>query len=446
MHFDINQLIYKTHTLVTGWPLILFVAGASMVCTVLFSFVQFRYFFTTLKFMLFPDKQDREKGQADLSPLQAFINSLGLGLGNGSIAGVATSIYAGGPGAVFWLVFIGLFLMAIRFAEVFLSIYYADAHAHLGGPILYLKRLFGGRYLAYIYALLALLYALVMGNAIQTNAISISLQTMAGMHPMAIAGLFFAFVLYMLWGGAQRIMVFSDKIVPLKVVLFFVSSFVVLIYHWQAIIPAIMLICRSAFSYTAVAGGVMGYSIQHAMRFGIFRAVMATEAGLGTSGILFGSTESKRPMEDGLVSMFAVLISTVVCMLVGLCIVVSGVWDSGLESTALTIASFRTVFGQLGGWVVTILSMSFGVGLIVSYAFVARTVWRYLTGNRYAFVGDSIYCLVACIGALCNAHVLWFLGDIINGMMILLNVSAILLLHKVIKDGVAVYKKSHTAD
>ncbi len=445
MFLDLNQLIYGVHAFVTGWPLIIFVVVASLFCTVSFSFVQFRYFLDTFRIMLFPGKQNLEKGSADLSPLQAFINSLGLGLGNGSIAGVAASIYAGGPGSVFWLVFIGIFLMAIRFAEVFLSVYYTDVHAHLGGPILYLRRLFGGRYLAYLYAILALCYALVMGNAIQTNAISISLQTMGGIHPIVIAGLFLVFVLYMLYGGAQRIMAFSDKIVPLKVILFFLSSLAVLAYHWQSLFAAVALVCKSAFSYTAVAGGLMGYSIQHAMRFGIFRAVMATEAGLGTSGILFGSTESKRPMEDGIMSMLAVFISTIVSMLVGLCIVVSGVWNSGLTSTALTIASFRTVFGVFGGWVVTALSVSFGIGLIVSYAFVARIVWRYLTGNRYELVGDGIYCLFACVGALSNAHILWYVGDIINAAMILINVSAIMLLRKVIKDGIATYKRDHAS-
>lgn len=445
MHFDLNQYIYDVHAFVTGWPLIIFVIVASIVCTISFSFVQFRYFLKMFKLTLFPDKQDFKKGQAGLSPLQAFTNSLGLGLGNGSIAGVATSIYAGGPGSVFWLVFIGFFLMAIRFAEVFLSIYYTDIHAHVGGPIVYLKRLFAGRYLAYCYAILALCYALVMGNAIQTNAISISLQTMGNIDPIIIAAGILFFVLYLLRGGAQRILAFSDRIVPFKVILFFVSSLVVLLYHWQSLAGAVVLICKSAFTYTALAGGMVGYSVQQAMRFGIFRAVMATEAGLGTSGILFGSTESKQPMEDGLMSMLAVFVSTLVCALVGLCIVASGVWDSGLASTALTIAAFQTVFGVFGGWVVTVLSVSFGIGLLVSYAFVARTVWRYLTGNRYEWLGNGIYCLFACMGALSNAHILWYVGDIINAAMILLNVSAIMLLSKVIKDGIASYKRDHTS-
>lgn len=423
-----------------GWPLLIVVSFASLFCTVAYGFVQFRYFFASWAFALFPSSKDVQLGKAALSPLQAFINSLGMSLGNGALAGVATSICLGGPGALFWLVVTGLLLMAVRFAEVYLSMYYADVHARIGGPMLYLKRLYGGKYLSLSYALFVLLYGYIVGNAIQTNAISISLQRVLNLQPVVIALFFLVFMFYVVSGGAQRILRVSDAIVPIKVILFFVSCFIVVGYHWQSVWPALLIIYTSAFGLQAATGGVMGYLIQNAMRQGMLRILMASEAGLGTSGILFGSTSSKRIMEDSIMSMLTVFISVIVCFLIGLCIIVSGVWDCGLTSTALTIAAFQTVFGEFGGWLVTLLSMSFGLGLIVSYAFIAREMWLYLSSNRYEKFGSYLYCACSVIGTLCNVHVLWTIVDAINVCMLFLNLIGIIWLSSVVSKGIRSYE------
>jgi AGCS family alanine or glycine:cation symporter len=437
-----NQFFNYATSVVLGWPLIIFVAAASLFCTISYGFIQFKYFFASWKMALLPSESTVGSDKAELSPLQAFINSLGMSLGNGAIAGVAASICIGGPGSIFWLVITGILLMAVRFAEVYLSVYYSDIHAHIGGPMLYLRRLVAGRQLSLLYAVFALIYANIVGNAIQTNAISISLQTIAAVNPVVVALLLFVFVLYVMLGGAKRILAISDKLVPFKVGLFFMSSFMVIGYHWQSFLSAIELICRAAFSSDALIGGVAGFAVQHAMRSGMFRVVMATEAGLGTSGILFGSTESKKPMEDAIMSMLTVFIGTIVCFLVGLSIVISGVWNCGLTSTALTIASYETVFGFWGGIVVTVLSVSFGIGLIVSYGFIARELWLFFTSGRYEILGSLLYCIFSAIGALCNAHILWVFGDLINAGMIVLNIVGILILNKVIKDGIIAYQRS----
>ena len=438
MNINLYELIVTISNAVVGWPLIIFVTAVGLLCTLAYNFIQVRYFVRSWGFMLKPD--GREKGEAELSPLQAFLNSLSASLGNGSIAGVATAIYSGGPGSVFWMVAIGFFLMAIRFAEVYLSIYYQDVQEKIGGPMIYLKRLLGGQLLSYLYAFFALAYAFTGGNAIQANSVSVSLQKVWAIPPMAIAVLMLVFTLYIMLGGARRILAVSDAIVPVKVVLFFFSSLIVLLYHYQALGPAIKLIFTAALSPQAAAGGLLGYTVQQAVRFGMFRCIMATEAGLGTSGILFGATESKEPVKDGIMSMLTVFISTLVCFMVGLCIVASGVWQSGLTSTALTIASFETVFGELGGWVVSALSISFGIGLVVTYAFVAREVWFYLSGGRFAFLFSFLYCLTSFGAALVDAHVVWYLADIVNAGMLLLNLTAIVSFTPVIRQGLASYE------
>ena len=439
MLIDLNQILHDVHAVVTGWPLIIFLFGAAIFCTFAFKCVQFRYLLTAWKVTLFPAKNDADKSAA-LSPLQAFLNSLSMSLGNGTIAGVAIAINMGGPGSVFWLVCIGTLLMAVRFAEVYLSIRFQDVRSHVGGPMLYIKSLSGGPVLAYMYAILALGYAFVSGNVIQANAISWSLQDGWGVNAYIIAAGFFFLVLYTMLGGAKRILAFSDAIVPLKVILFIASISVMLVYHWAALVPALILIIKSALSGTALVGGAVGFTVQQAMRSGMLRSVMSSEAGLGTSGIFFGASGSKHPMEDSLMGMLSTFISTVFCFLMGLVIVASDAWSSGvLTNTPLTIAAFKTAFGPLAIWVVTILALTFGIGLIVSYAFVARSLWSYLTGGKFLLLGSLLYCACAVIGALIDPKIAWVVGDIVNAGMILINVSAIIVLSKIIRDGINAY-------
>lgn len=443
MQLDINHIIHEVSIIVAGWPLIIFLGAASFFCTIAFGFVQFRYFLSSWKMTLFPSKDEIEKKEGQLSPLQAFLNSLGMSMGNGVLAGVATAIYAGGPGSLLWLFLTGMFLMSVRFAEVYLSLHFKDAKAHVGGPMVYIKKLLGGRYLAYIYAIFAFLYALAVGNAIQTNAISLSVQTVWNTQPIIVAVLALIFTLYVMLGGAKRIIALSDALVSLKVILFFISVFIVLSYHWQEIIPSLVLIFNSAFSYAAFAGGTLGFTVQQAVRFGMLRSLMSSEAGLGTSGIIFGSIDSNKPMEDSLMAMLTVFISSCICFILGLAIIACGVWQAGHTSTALVITSFNTVFGSIAGWVVVILSIAFGSGLIVSYGFVAQNVWGYLTGGRFALIGSLLYCSVSFLGALVNPHVLWLLGDIINAGMILINISALIILSNVIKSGLKAYAEKN---
>ena len=177
------------------------------------------------------------------------------------------------------------------------------------------------------------------------------------------------------------------------------------------------------------------------MRFGVSRSILATEAGLGTAAVLFGFTGSKKPMDDAIMSMMSVFISTLVCFMVSLCIVASGVWDNGLTSTALTIASYNTLFGQYGGWIVSFLSVSFGVGVLVTYVYIARAAWLFLTGGRLEFVFSILYCLCAFAGALVNVDVVWKSGDVVNAVMLLINLLGIAYLLPVMRKGISEFKQ-----
>lgn len=426
-----------------SWPIIIYVIIIGIISTVALNFVQLRYFFTSWKLTLMPSKSEKVVAQSDMSPLQAFINTLNIGIGNGSLAGMATAIYSGGPGAALWVVVISILLMSIRYAEVYLSTYFAAAMPHsmkIGGPMLYLKSIPAGTYLAYVYAILCTFFGFIGGSAMQANSISLSVKTAFEVPLIVTAFVLMGFVLYIVLGGAQRVVVFSEKIVPIKVGLFFTTALALLIYHYQAIIPSLHLIITSGLSQTAFMGGVLGFSVQQAMRYGILRSINATESGLGTAAILYGSTGSRYPVRDGIMSMASTFMSMLVCFLVALCIIASGVWDSGLTSTALTIAAYNTLFGTIGGWIVTILSITFGIGVMVSYAYITREAWLAVTGSRGQYLFMICYALCAFVGAQANVTKLWSLVDISNVSMLIINLLAIVALLPLIKKDLIVYK------
>ena len=432
---NIDIFIQQISDFVTGWPLMIFVIAVSIIYTVSLHAIQFKYFFTAWKATLTPSKTDAKK-TADMSPFQAFINTINSNLGNGSIAGMATAIYAGGPGAAFWSIIFGFILMSIRFAEVYISTLYgmrASNNTTLGGPMLYLKDVPGGKYLPHAYAFFCLLFGLLGGNAMQANSIQVSLLATWGLAPAITSAALFAFVLYILFGGASRIVKFSVSIVPIKVLVFVISTLTVLIYHYQTLFTALKLIISSSFGMPAVLGGIAGFSLQQVISAGMTRSVFATESGLGSAAILFGSTGSNDAIRNGLMGMISTLISTLVCFTVGLCIVASGVWSSGLNSTALTVASFETVLGSFGGWVVSFLSISFGFGVMVAYAYITRAAWLFLTNQKYAFGFTALYSLCALFGALATVDLVWNLINIVVAGTLFINLFGLLYLLPKIK-------------
>jgi AGCS family alanine or glycine:cation symporter len=426
---------------ILGWPLVFYVTIISVLCTIMFGFVQFRYFVRAWKEIIMPD---REVKPGDMTPFQAFVSTLSSNLGNGSIAGVATAIFNGGPGAAFWMLVFGLILMSVRFAEVYLAIYYGShtkAKGLLGGPMLYMKEVVGGSIITFVYTIAAFLFGLTSGSATQTNSIALSLQTTWNIPTLVTAFALTFFILYVIFGGSQRVASLSEKIVSIKVIVFFVSSFIILGYHYRGILDALSLIFTSAFHTTPVVGGILGFTVQQAMRYGMSRITLASESGLGTAAILFGSTGSTEPVKDSLMAMISTFVSTLVSFIVALCIVVSGVWNSGLNSTALTIASFNTVFGSFGGWIVSFLSITFGVGVLVSYVYIARVVWLSLTNGRYASLFTVIFLGAVFSGAIVDVPLVWYAAEVTCGIMLFLNLFAIAYLIPTITKGLRSFAK-----
>lgn len=447
---DINDIVIKLNNIVWGWPLLIFIVGVAILATVTLFFVQFRYFIKMWQLVFFPAKSESTDAKDDMTPFQAFMNALSASVGNGSIAGVATAVFAGGPGAALWIVVLGFLGMALRYAEVYLSSHFATSSAlgsSLGGPMVYLARVPGRQFLPYFYAFLCFLLSLASGNAMQANSIREGLvRIMPFLPKLAIALALLAFIVFVMLGGAKRIITVSDKIVPVKVGLFFISSIVVLLYHYNAIIPALYTIWEGAFNPAALGGAALGLSMQNAMRYGIARSSNASEAGLGTAGILFGGSSAQRPVENGIMSMLSAFISSnLVCFSIALMIVASGVWNNGETGLCLTISAYNTVFGTLGGWIVTFLSISFGMGVLVTYAYISRACWIFLTGGKFMNIFTVIFCAVTFLGAMAKVEVVWTSTDLVNAGLLASNLWGILWLMPLIRKGLANYRNREKA-
>ena len=382
-----------------------FIAAVAGLVTVALKGVQFRYFIKSWQLAFGGSSEKTTAAKGDMSAFQAFLNALNVGIGNGCLAGVATAIHAGGPGAAFWMFVAGLLEMALRFAEVFLSVSFArlartGTQTVLGGPFLYIDKIPFGKTLAYVYAVACLYYGLISGNAMQCNSISSALVHSTGLSVWVIATGLTAFVLYVMFGGAARIIKVADAIIPFKVGLFFISISLVLGYYWSALLPALQLIISSAFNPQAVMGAAAGITVQRLIGMSIFRTVNACEAGLGTAGIFYGNTGSSNPLHDGLTGMLSTFMSVnVVAMLVSLALVASGVWNGAADGAALVAQSYESVFGIAGAYMVTLLSMIFGLGVFVPYGYVTRQCWLYITGGRFEKLFTFVFAGVAFVGA-----------------------------------------------
>jgi len=412
-----------------GVPLILYAVGISIICTVAFRFIQFRSFFDSFRAVLLPSKTEAKAGE--MSPFQAFVNTLSTNLGNGSVVGAATAVVAGGPGSGIWVLLVSILLMAVRFAEVYASTWFGmktKKQTVLGGPMLYLTQVPGGAVLSMLYGVCCLFFGLTVGNAMQIHSISYSITTTWGINSYIIAAVITLFMAYILLGGAERIVAVSDAIVPIKVVVFFGSALILIGYHSGVLFDALQLMVQSAFNPQAFIGGVIGFTMMQAVQAGMNLSVTATESGLGTAAILFGYTGSKDPLRSGLMGMVSTFVSSLVCFLVSLCIVISGVWNSGLASSALTISAFNTVFGQWGGFLVSFLAISFGGGVVVAYAYITRAAWFSVTGGRFEPLFMLVYTATAFFGAIVDPSIVWGAVAIINGLLLTINLTGLLLL------------------
>lgn len=363
------------------------------------------------------------RGEGVLSPFQAFMTSLAGSVGTGNIAGVATAVVSGGPGAVFWIWCYGFFAAAIKFAEAVLGVKYqrTEGAAFSAGPMLYLEHGLKMRWLALTYGIVAGVAALVTTPFTQPNSIAVVFQSQFGVPPwtsgVVLAVLTWAVVI----GGAKSVGLAAEKLAPLMVGLYLAGGLVVIFAHLAAVPAVIALIFREAFSLGAAGGGVAGVGVMVAMRYGLARGIYANEAGYGTAAVAYGSARSDRPRVQGLNAIIEVfVVSFVTSSVSALTILVSGAWKSGLSSTALVASAFDTVI-PFGGYLVALCALLFGYTTLTGWGYYGEQFLQYVLGVRVALPYRWIYCALILLGATSKVDLVWAWGDLMNGLQIFPN-------------------------
>lgn len=420
-----------------GQWMVLLLLGIGVLYSIRTGFIQVRRLPQALRLVLKGalrrDAAEKE-AKGDITPFQALTTALAATVGNGNIAGVAAAIAVGGPGAPMWMWLAGIFGMATKYAEGVLGLKYREEEADgtmAGGPMYYLKKgLGGGRlgsFLGFLYAVCGLIGTLFgFGLMMQSNSIALAFRTQLGV-PDWITGAFITFLAALvIIGGIKRIGKVAERLVPGMILIYVGSIAVILLLNIKVLPAAILLMIKSAFRPMAALGGFTGASIAQAISTGVRRGVVSNEAGLGSASIAHGAAKTSNPVRQGMIAMSGVFVDTiVVCFATALVLIVTGQWNSGLTSTALTASAFNTTI-PFGGLIVAFASTLFGFTTLIGYSYYGEQCLEYLVGVRFTPIYRYIYVALIFVGAVLKLQIVWNIGDIGIASMALPNLIGML--------------------
>ncbi|MEG9883941.1 MAG: sodium:alanine symporter family protein [Hyphomicrobiales bacterium] len=383
--------------------------------------------------------QPAKRADGEISPFSALMTALSATVGVGNIAGVATAIASGGPGAVFWIWVTGLVGMATKYAEAVLAVRFRevdDNGDHCGGPMYYLRNgLKGsyGRFLGMAFAIFAAFAAFGIGSAVQANSVADGLEGAFAIPHWATGVAMVVLVGIVTVGGIRRIALVASKLVPFMVVVYSLGGILVLILNAGRIATALDLIFTYAFTPAAARGGFAGAAVMAAMRFGIARGLFSNEAGLGSAPIAHAAARTRDPVRQGLIAMVGVFIDTlVVCSITALVIISSGQWSSGKSGAALTSLSFNASLTGIGQYVVIVGVVLFAYSTALSWSFYGEKCFQYLFGLRLINYYRIVFVLFLAVGATAKLNLVWNLADIANGLMAIPNLIGLAVLSPIL--------------
>jgi len=416
---------------VWGWPMIALLLGTGVLLTVLTGAVQFRYLGFALREVLgkLTEKKSAEPGS--VSPFQAVATALASTVGVGNIAGVATAISIGGPGALFWLWVSGLLGMCTKFAEIVIAMHYREPDstgAMRGGAMYTLKRGLGLPWLGTLFAALVSLAAFGIGNMVQANSVADSLRASFGIDP-SLTGIVMAVIAgIVILGGIKRIGEVTEIMVPFMALLYLGGGLVALARYAGEVPGALALVFESAFSGAAATGGFTGATVMMALRYGVARGLFSNEAGLGSAPMVHAAARTDHPVRQGLYGIFEVFVDTMlVCTITGLVILCTGVWSNGATGAALAGEAFSVGLpGTAGNLVVTVSLLLFAFSTLIGWSYYGETGIVYLFGARAAAPYRVLWLIFIYLGATGSLHLVWDVADTLNGLMALPNLVSVL--------------------
>ena len=438
---SINDLVLKVNDVLTGSVLIIALVGIGLLFTFKLGFIQIRGFkdgWNRTFGGLFSKKGDA--GKDGMSSFQALATAIAAQVGTGNIAGAATAIAVGGPGAIFWM-WISAFLgMSTIFAEAVMAQKFkqvSDDGTVTGGPVYYIRGAFKGTFgkvLAAIFAVLIIFALGFMGNAVQSNSIAASWNTAFGIPKIAM-GIFVAVVsLFVFTGGMKRIAKVTELIVPIMAAFYIVGSLIVIFANVTAIPAAFHDIIVGAFKPAAVAGGAMGATLKLAVQKGVARGLFSNEAGMGSTPHAHAVAKVKHPVEQGFVAMIGMFIDTFVILnLTALVIITTGSRTTGLTGAQLSQYAFSTLYGKFGEIFIAICMLFFAFSTIIGWYFFGEANIRYLFGAKAVKIYSIIVCICVALGSLQEVDLVWNMADCFNSMMVIPNAIALVALSGLVK-------------
>lgn len=425
-----------------GPVMLVLLVGTGVWLTIMLKGLQFSMLFYALKqaFMPHQKKEDGSDHDGDISQFGALMTALSATIGTGNIAGVATAVVSGGPGAVFWMLITAVVGMATKYAEGVLAVKYRITNKKgekSGGPMYYIEYGLGKKWkwLAWAFALFGALASFGIGSSVQSNSVAQAIQASFGIHPVYTGVALTILTAIVVLGGIRNIAIASSFIVPVMAVLYILGGLGIILLNLHLLLSAVQCIMEDAFTGRAVAGGVLGTVI----RYGVARGVFSNEAGMGSAPIAAAAAKTDHPVRQALVSMTGTFLDTiVVCSITGI-VLVMGLLGAGgefvkpaLTGAALTSSTFGRMLPGPGGWIVTIGLIFFAYSTILGWCYYGEKCASYVFGESFVGIYRVVYVATVMLGTVVGLDLVWLAADTFNGLMAIPNLIALLLLSRVI--------------
>ena len=429
--------------IVWGPVMLVLLVGTGIWLTLILRGLQFGMLFYALKqaFRPHPKKDDGSDHEGDVSHFGALMTALSATIGTGNIAGVATAVVTGGPGAVFWMWITAIFGMATKYGEGVLAVKYRVTNSKgemSGGPMYYIENGLGKKWkwLAFLFAFFGVMASFGIGSTVQANSVAQAVHSSFGIDTWITGVVLTLITAFVVLGGIQSISRVSSVVVPFMAVLYIVGGLVVVAVNFDLLLPALKVIMHDAFTGQAAAGGVVGTVI----RYGVARGVFSNEAGMGSAPIAAAAAKTDHPVRQALVSMTGTFLDTIiVCSITGIVLVMGILQSNGgafavpdLEGAALTTATFDAMLSGYGGWVVTIGLIFFAYSTTLGWCYYGEKCVTYVFGDKSVPIYRVIYVATVMLGTVLSLDMVWAAADTFNGLMAVPNLIALLLLSKVI--------------
>ncbi len=432
-----NQIIGQISDFVWGPYMLTFLVGTGVYLSLRLFFLQFTMLPFALKQAFMPHKKHGKKSdgsdhEGDVSQFGALMTALSATIGTGNIAGVATAVVLGGPGAVFWMWITAIFGMATKYAEAILAVKYRVKNERgemSGGPMYYLEHGCKMKWLAIAFALFGSIAAFGIGSSVQSNSVALSVQSSLGIEPWITGVVLTVFTGLVILGGIKSIARASSVIVPVMAIVYVLGGLVIIFTNLDKLWPAVSLIFNDAFTGQAVAGGAIGAVI----RYGVARGVFSNEAGMGSAPIAAAAAKTDHPGRQALISMTGTFLDTIiVCSITGIVLVMGDMYMGGERGAALTVQTFNLLLPGFGGFIVTFGLIFFAYSTILGWCYYGEKCATYLLGEKAVMPYRVIYIITVMLGTIATLDLVWSLADVFNGLMAIPNLIGLVLLAGVV--------------